>query len=198
VCDARAESSPARAIVGVVLELLESGGYDAVQLREVARRAHVSLATVYKHFATREDLVVTAIEHWMAANAYADLAPPAADETLHDGLVRVFRTVFEPWERSPHMLEAYHRARTGPGRQRLDVQGMRAVEPIARAVLEGADPGYVDDIELVLTNMAYAVVGRFADGTLDITAILPTLERAVFRLTADNEPAATAARLRPE
>lgn len=178
----------------MVYELLESGGYDAVQLREVARRARVSLATIYKHFPTRHDLIVTALERWMATNSYASLAPPAPGETLYEGLMRAFRYVFEPWERSPRMLEAYHRALTGPGGERLEFQGMNAIEPIARAVLGDADPTYVRDIELVLTNMAYAVIGRFADGTLDVTAILPTLDRAVFRLTTNNEPEASGRR----
>ena len=35
---------------------------------------------------------------------------------VYDGLMRGLRYVFEPWERNPRMLEAYHRARTGPGR----------------------------------------------------------------------------------
>ncbi|MGF7238701.1 MAG: TetR family transcriptional regulator [Frankia sp.] len=183
------------AIVGVVVEILESDGYDAVQLREVARRAHVSLATIYKRFPTRDELIVTAVEHWMAANSYTGLAPPAADESLYDGLMRVFRYVFEPWERSPRMLEAFHRACTGPGRDRLELQGASAIFPVAFAVLEGADPAYVDDIESVLTNMVHALIGRFADGTLSITAILPTLERAVYRLVANNEPEATAVRV---
>jgi hypothetical protein len=104
--------------------------------------------------------------------------------------MRGLRYVFEPWERSPRMLEAYHRARSGPGGKRLDAQGMAAIVPLARAALAGADPAYAHDIEVILRNMAYAVIGRFASGTLDITAILPTLERAVFRLTADNETAA--------
>ncbi len=181
------------AIVDVVVEILESDGYDAVALREVARRAHVSLATIYKMFATRHELILTAVERWMATNCYADLAAPAADESLHDGLMRVFRYVFEPWVRSPRMLEAFHRARTGPGRDRLDLQGLNAIEPVARAVLAGADPAYVDDVDLVLTNVSHALIGRFADGALPITAILPTLERAVFRLVADNEPEAGAA-----
>lgn len=179
--------------MAAVVELLTSGGYDAVQLREVARQARVSLATIYKLFPTRDELIVTALEHWMATHTYADLAPPATNETLQAGLMRVFRYVFEPWERSPRMLEAFHRAaRTGEGRERLDLQGMNAIEPVARAVLEGADPAYVDDIDIVLTNMAYALIGRFVDGTLDVTDILPMLERVVFRLTANNEPAATA------
>jgi AcrR family transcriptional regulator len=195
------ESSPpepthADVIIGVVQELLETGGYDAVQLREVARRARVSLATIYRLFPTRADLIVTAIERWMSTNSYAELAPPAPDESLYDGLMRGLRYVFEPWERNPRMLEAYHRARLGPGGKRLDRQGMNAIQPNADALLAHADPAYTADLDLILKNVAYAVVGRFAAGTLDITAILPTLERAVYRLTADNETLATAARER--
>lgn len=189
-------SAAADDVVGVVLDLLESDGYDAVQLRVVAQRAHVSLATIYGRFSTRDELIVTAIEQWMAANCYADVTSPPPDETLYEGLMRVLRYVFEPWERSPRILEAYHRARTGPGGRRLDRQGMAAIEPAARAVLAGADPAYVADLDVVLKNMSYAVVGRFTDGTLDFTEILPTLERAVFLLTANNEPKAAGARER--
>ncbi len=190
------QPTPGDVIVRAVIGLLESGGYDAVQLREVARRAHVSLATIYKLFPTRDELIVTAIAQWMAQNCYGELALPAPDETLHDGLMRIFRYVFEPWERNPRMLEAHHRARAAPGGHRLDLLGMDAVEPVARAVLAGGDPDYVRDIELILTNMVYAVIGKFAEGKLGSTAILPALERDVHRITTNNEPAAALARTR--
>ena len=162
----------------------------------MSRARPVSLATIYRFFPTRDELIVTAIERWMSTGSYADLAPAAPGESLYDGLMRGLRYVFEPWERSPRMLEAYHRARTGPGGKRLDAQGMAAIMPLARAALADADPTYAHDIDVILRNMAYAVIGRFAAGTLDITAILPTLERAVFRLTANNETAAIEARER--
>jgi AcrR family transcriptional regulator len=194
----------AAAILGAVTELLESEGYDGVQLREVARRAHVSLATIYKLFPTRhqllrtrEALIVAAIEQWRAANAYAHLAAPSPDASVYDALMHVFRNVFEPWERSPRMLEAYHRARGGPGGERLPLQGAVAVVPVFRAIFEGADPAYVGDISAILTNLVYGLIGRFVDGELQITEVLPTLERAVARLTTNNEPAAQAARGRP-
>ncbi|MET9492918.1 TetR family transcriptional regulator [Nocardia sp. NPDC006630] len=189
------EEDASKQIISVVLALLESEGYDAVQLREVARLARVSLATVYKRFPTRDDLIVAAIEQWMADNSYAGVLPPAADETLYSGLMRVLRYIFEPWERNPRMLEAYHRARTGAGGQRLDAQGMSAMLPIAAQLVAGAEPAYVEDIGLILANMTYALTGRFVDKTLEITEILPILERAVFRLTSNNESAAAAARL---
>ncbi|MFD0364753.1 TetR family transcriptional regulator [Nocardia sp. GCM10030253] len=185
--------STAQIIIDVVLELLESDGYDAVQLREVARRAHVSLATVYKHFSDRDELMIAAVERWMATNSYAGMEQPPTHENLRDGLMRVLRYVFEPWERNPRMLEAYHRARAAEGGQRLDNQGVNAILPVASPLFESADPSYLQDVALVLANMAYALIGRFADGSLAITEILPILERTVFRLTSDNSAEAEAA-----
>lgn len=185
-------------IIDVVRALLESDGYDAVQLREVARRARVSLSTIYKVFPTRDELIVSAIERWMEENIYVPMESPPPGETVYAGLMRVTRHVFEPWERHPIMLEAYHRARIGPGSERLDNHGLDAVLPIAAAVLGGADPQYLQDIAVVLSNMTFSLLGQCADGTLEVAQVLPMLERAVYRLTANNEPDATAAVQRRE
>jgi AcrR family transcriptional regulator len=182
------QHSAARAdtIIDVVLELLEAEGYEAVQVRTVARRARVSLATMYKLFGTRDELIVEAMERWMDANAYAELTMPKPDESPYETMVRVLRTVFEPWERHPSMLEAYHRARSGPGGERLDQHGSAVVKPIVEAALPGADPQYLGDVELIHSHVVRAAVARFADGEIAITDILPILERTLFRLTADN------------
>ncbi|WP_063821104.1 TetR family transcriptional regulator [Nocardia araoensis] len=180
-------------ILDAVVSMLESDGYDAVQLRAVARNAHVSLATVYKRYPTRDDLMLAAVERWMATNTYATPAPYIEGETLADGLMRLMRYVFEPWERNPRMLEAYYRARSGPGGRRLDAQGFDAVLPAASALLADVDPDYTADIALVLTNMIYALIGRFAHADLDIAEILPAMQRTVVRLTGNNEPLAAAA-----
>ncbi|MEV0059287.1 TetR family transcriptional regulator [Nocardia sp. NPDC050718] len=184
------ESDASAKIIAVVLGLLTTEGYDAVQLRAVAAEAHVSLAKIYRLFRTRDELIIAALEQWMAANAYADVTPPEPGEPLRESLIRLLRTVFEPWERNPKMLEAYHHARTGPGGERLDSQGLIAVLPAAEVALRDLDPGYLDDLGLILGNMVLALIARFAAGTLPITGILPTLERTVYRMTADNESAA--------
>jgi TetR/AcrR family transcriptional regulator, cholesterol catabolism regulator len=188
------EQSPATsdAILAAAMKLLESGGYEAVQVREVARRAHVSLASIYRRYETRDDLIVAALELWTAAHGHAAPVPPAPPgESLRDGLMRIFRHVFEPWEKSPWMLEAYYKAEAGPAGARLRRQGARVIVPEARHLLEDRDPEYAADVESILTNMAYAVTGRFIEGQIAATAILPTLERAVHRLTTDNQEART-------
>lgn len=181
-------------IVQVVLDLLEVEGYDAVQVRTVARRARVSLSTIYKFFPTRDELIVTALGRWMETNAYSRLTDPPLDMTLHEVLLWVHRKIFEPWERNPHMLEAYHRARTGPGGHRLDQQGFARVEPLSQVVFANLDPTYAEDLRTILTYVAHGVIERFAAGELAIADILPMLDRAAFRLTTNNEALAAAAK----
>jgi AcrR family transcriptional regulator len=179
--DARAD-----AIVDIVVDLLESEGYEAVQVRTVARRARISLTTLYELFGTRDQLVLAALERWMEANAYAALTKLEPGEPPYETMVRVLRTVFEPWEKHPRMLEAYHRARNGPGGERLVLEGTTIVTPIIEAALPGVDPDYLRDLEMIHAHVTRAAIARFAAGEIAVTEILPILERALLRLTTDN------------
>ncbi|VEG55939.1 TetR family transcriptional regulator [Mycolicibacterium aurum] len=181
-------------ILTAVVELLENDGYDAVQLREVARRSRTSLATIYKRYANRDELILAALEAWTDENRYAAVVGQrrAPGESLHEALMRLFRTLFEPWERHPAMLAAYFRARSGPSGKRLLRRGLDVVVPTALDVLDGVDDDFIADMDTVIANVVYGLLGRFAAGEIPITDILPTIDRAVYRLTAGYEFARTA------
>ena len=73
------------ACVGAALELLEEGGARALSLRAVARRAGVSPAAPYRHYADREALVsaVAAVGYRELAERLAAAHPaPATPEQL--------------------------------------------------------------------------------------------------------------------
>jgi TetR/AcrR family transcriptional regulator, cholesterol catabolism regulator len=179
----RYQEVTANQVLDVVIEVLRSEGYDAVQLREVARRAQVGLGTLYKLFPSREALIVSAVSKWMAANAFATSDPPQPGESLRDVIVRQLRQVFEPWQREPRMLQAFHQARFGPAGEHLNRQGFDAVVPIVESMLADYAPDYVDDLRLILINLVYGVLSRVAHGELDPADMLSILERAVARLT---------------
>jgi AcrR family transcriptional regulator len=179
--DARAD-----AILDVVVDLLESEGYEAVQVRTVARRARISLTTLYQLFGTLDELILAAIQRWMQNHSYADLTMPGPGEPPYETLVRIMRTVFEPWMKNPRMLEAYHWARSRPGGEQLVMQGMEIVMPIVHAAIPDADPEYLRDTEMIHAHVTRAAIARFAQGEIAITDILPILERALFRLMTDN------------
>lgn len=176
-------------IIDIVVEILETQGYDAVQLREVARRSHTSLTTIYKRYPTRDHLILAALESWMDEHRYAGLSVQHhdPDESLYDGLMRVLGTIFEPWERHPEMLKAYYRSRSATGRELLLRRGLDNVVPAAMEVLDGVDEDFVADLDTVLATVIFGLSGRFAAGEIAITDILPTIERTVRWFTTGYE-----------
>jgi TetR/AcrR family transcriptional regulator, cholesterol catabolism regulator len=175
-------------ILDIVVELLETEGYDAVQLREVARRARTSLATIYKRYGTRDELILAALDRWMEENRYSGLTQPHdKDESLYAGVMRVLRTIFEPWERHPAVLEAYFRARTSPGGKKLVRRGFDAAVPAVMEVLADANPEFVRDMDTIVSSVAYGLLGRYAAGEIAVTEILHGLDRTVYLLTASYE-----------
>ncbi|MCX5045442.1 TetR family transcriptional regulator [Aldersonia sp. NBC_00410] len=169
-----------------VLELLEVEGYEAIQVREVARQAKVSLTKIYKLYGTRDELILAALDWWMAEHCYGDLPehPVRPGESLHVALMRVLRPIFEPWERNPRLLAAYFRARASAEGARLVDHGIDAVFPAAMAVLEGVDLDFINDLYAILSSLIYGLMGRFAAGEIAATDILPAIDRTMFWLAS--------------
>ncbi len=180
-------------VISVVAGLITAGGHESVQFREVARRAAVSMTTIYKRAGTREELIAAAVESWIAVNLWQPIPAGPPGESLADGLMRIFRHVFEPWERNPAMLRAYQRVRSGPHGQAVERRTWAAIEPSARQLLSGVAPDYAADIGLVLTDVANGLVVRFTAGEIASDDILPLLDRVVRRLTSDNSAEAARA-----
>ena len=132
-------------LLDVVVEILESDGYDAVQLREVARRAKTSLATIYKRYPTRDDLILAALEYWTQRHRYSGVTAYRRDpgSSLYQALMRLFATIFELWESHPEMLRAYFRVRSSPNGQKLFRWGLDLVEPAGREIFAGVDEEFV-------------------------------------------------------
>lgn len=188
------KTDPARAdadrgdsrILSIVVEILETEGYDAVQLRAVARRARTSLATIYKHYPNRDELILAALQKWMDENRYSGLVRTerSPDESLYVALMRLLRSIFEPWERHPAMLTAFYRARSSPNGHVLFRRGLDIVAPAGLDVLAGVDEAFIRDLDTVLSSVVYGLLGRFALGEIAITDIVPALDRTVYWLTA--------------
>jgi AcrR family transcriptional regulator len=184
VTQGQPQPSVAERVLPVVTTMLEQGGPDAVLMRDVARLGRVSLREIYNQFGSRDELIVAAVEQWMDTNVYEPLAAPIADATLYDTLVEHFHRIFEPWERSPRMLEAFVYARSTPGNGLLE-QGYKAAEPVIGALFDGLDPVFAEDIQIIVTSVVYALMGQVAAGEISGDQIMPTIERVLRRLTHD-------------
>jgi AcrR family transcriptional regulator len=81
--DARAD----QAIINSTLELLAAVGVNALSVEEVALKAHVSKATIYRRFESKDALIVASLT---SLNSELPTEPPQGP--LRESLVRVFET----------------------------------------------------------------------------------------------------------
>jgi len=74
---ARSQAARRRRVLDATLELAADGGFDAVQMRDVAAAADVALGTVYRYFASKERLLLEAMAEQQAdLRSYLERHPP--------------------------------------------------------------------------------------------------------------------------
>ncbi len=51
-------------VLQVSMSLASQGGYDAVQMRDVAAQAEVALGTLYRYFSSKDVLLISGLASW--------------------------------------------------------------------------------------------------------------------------------------
>ena len=95
-----------RRLLDAATALAAEGGYDAVQMRDVAARAEVALGTLYRHYSSKDQLLLAALAQQAATlRERLDARPPrgaTAAERVSDVLRRASRAL----ERQPRVIQA--------------------------------------------------------------------------------------------
>ncbi|MBS2016774.1 MAG: TetR/AcrR family transcriptional regulator [Deltaproteobacteria bacterium] len=100
----------ARALVEVAVRLVEANGVEAFSLREAARVAGVDVAAVYRHYASKSDLLAA-----VASEGFSLLARAMEEETLaHKGPWQVFFAIGRTYVRFSRSHRAHFRVMFGP------------------------------------------------------------------------------------
>jgi AcrR family transcriptional regulator len=142
-------------------ELIEEGGYGAASVLAIAERAGVAAGTLYRHFASKEELFVEVFrsvcereEH--AMRTAADQLPP--DATSQERLKTVLATFARRALRNPRLAWALIAEPVDP---RVDAERIayraRYAELIAAGLAEGIAAGELPEQNVALT--AAALVG---------------------------------------
>ncbi|MBX7433975.1 TetR family transcriptional regulator [Mycobacterium sp. Y57] len=90
-------------LVETVIDLIAEVGSEAVQMRDVAQRSGVALATVYRYFSSKEHLLAAALEDWQKRLTRRVLAntPPGQDPL--PGILDYLRRALRAFQRNPAM-----------------------------------------------------------------------------------------------
>jgi AcrR family transcriptional regulator len=82
-------------------ELFSKLGYGAATMRQIAKRAHVGLGTLFNYAEDKRDLVFLIFNDELETITDAALAAPLAGEPLIDQLMAVFRPHYESFSGNP-------------------------------------------------------------------------------------------------
>src|SRR5215470_5170986 len=97
-------------ILDATLALASKGGYDAVQMREVAERADVALGTLYRYFPSKIHLLVSGLIRELERTKEKLDKRPISGDTAADRIIYVLHKVTKSMQREPLLTEAITRA----------------------------------------------------------------------------------------
>lgn len=185
--DALTKSQAARRqrVLVAALHLGAEGGYDAVQMRDVAASAEVALGTIYRYFPSKDALLAAAMVEWMEdlerrVTMRAPLGETTA-ERVHDVLRRAVATM----ERQPKLAEAVITALTSDDREAggasaATTEVMQRV--MLRAFPEDADPVTEAAVAKVLGHVWFSCLVAWSNGVGDLRWVGDELETACHLL----------------
>ena len=166
-------------IIEAVIDLIGDVGADAVQMRDVAQRSGVALATVYRYFSSKDHLLAAALEDWQKRLTRRILASRGGG-SHHDplpGILDYLRRAQRAFYRNPEMtalmLQAA-RATAPEARSMLDQMNRTNVE-MFNSLLDGVAP---EDIP----NITFGLNGALSNALAGVLAGMLTSEEAQGRV----------------
>ena len=120
-------------------QLAADGGFDAVQMRDVAAAADVALGTVYRYFSSKERLLLEAMAEQQAdLRAYIETHPPREATPRPTRVMAVLRRANRSLRRYPDVTAAMVRSFGSAQTENADI--VRRVTEIMTAIITRADP----------------------------------------------------------
>lgn len=181
----RAEQTAARrqGLIRAATELAAEGGYDAVQMRDVAARAGVALGTLYRHFASKDALLIAALADQAAVLRERLTQRPPRGSSPAERVSDVLRRASRALERQPTLTAAMVTAMSSPEGESAPLK--REVYETLTAIISGAIDGTdgldgvdLDEIVRVLGHVWFSAMVFWVGGMAPAGQMADDLTRA--------------------
>src|SRR5690606_12775535 len=93
-------------VIAAAFELGAKGGYDAVQMRDVATTADVALGTIYRYFSSKDHLLAEAQVEWVRDLSRRVAARPPKGGSTTERVIEVLKRATRAMEAEPKLAEA--------------------------------------------------------------------------------------------
>ena len=167
-------------IIEAVIDLIADVGAEAVQMRDVAQRSGVALATVYRYFSSKDHLLAAALEDWQKRLTRRILA--SRDRTDRDpdplrGVLDYLQRAQRAFHRNPAMTALMFQTATSadPEAKATIDQMNRTNTEMFNRLLEGVAPEDIPNITFCLNAALNTALSGVLTGMM-------TLEESLSRV----------------
>ena len=170
-------------LVAAAIELAREGGYDAVQMRDVAGRADVALGTLYRHYPSKDHLLVAALARQAEQLQRLFTRRRPTGDTAAERVADVLARASHSLERNPDVAAAMITALGSAERGTADARDVVAVQlrSIIASAVNGDAIDDLDDRVKVLGYVWWAVLNLWV-GRPDAPSMSAELARAAHLL----------------
>ncbi|MEI7860498.1 MAG: TetR family transcriptional regulator [Acidimicrobiales bacterium] len=180
----RAQQARRQRVIDAATSLALDGGYEAVQMRDVASRADVAMGTVYRYFTSKDHLLAASLVHWVEqldlrlAQQPAQGASPA--ERVIDALDRALRTM----GRQPQLVGAVFTALASPDPAAIECQQQVSIlmEGIITRAIGEPQPPDISDRARILGHVWYSALVGWVNGWSNMNRVHDELVVAISLL----------------
>jgi AcrR family transcriptional regulator len=166
-------------IIEAVIELIADVGAEAVQMRDVAKRSGVALATVYRYFNSKDYLLAAALEDWQKRLTRRILASRGgrSDRDPLPGILDYLRRAQRAFYRNPNMTALMFQTTTSTDSEaRVTIDQMnRTNTEMFNRLLEGIA---AEDIP----NITFGLNAALSSSLAGVLAGMMTLEESLSRV----------------
>ena len=174
-------------VLEAAMALATEGGYDAVQMRDVASRAQVALGTIYRYFASKDHLLAACqLETWRELERRLD-ARPLNGDTASERVSELFRRLTRRVEREPLQAAALITASSSPDPavRECQVEMIGLQDAVFEEAMGEIDAVRKAQIAQVLRQVWFAALLGWVNGWTDSKAVTVDFEIAVQLLLDD-------------
>jgi AcrR family transcriptional regulator len=138
------------------IRLATDGGYDAVQMREVADGAGVALGTLYRYFPSKVHLLVAALANQFEAAEAITASRPITGANAHERVMKILGRTTVALQKQPQLTEALVRSfmfADASVLEEIERVGNSLTRMIARAIAGSPDHNQATIEEAAITRV---------------------------------------------
>lgn len=176
-----AQQARRQRLIDAAMVLGAEGGYEAVQMRDVAARADVAMGTLYRYFASKDHLLAATLVHWIDQLRDRVTSVPALGSTAPERVGDVLDRALRAMARRPRLAAALtaSMASADPAAAACQRRAAELVEEIiAGAVGDPRPPDLPDRIRLI-GHVWYSSLVGWLNGVNDVASVHDELEIAL-------------------